>query len=188
MAKRLAQMGNVYPAISVEGYEAETDARRGKGTYKKIMNAMEALRDEGTLFGFSITATRNNTELVCSDEFMDGLINKGASFGWYFTYVPIGKKPDMNLMPTPEQRLHLRNQVHHLRYDKPVFIGDFGMMDHTLVVVSPVVDDISTSTMLVMLNLCICHFTVDNIKNKSLKEVFSPFFRAIQETNHMIII
>jgi len=27
-----------------------------------------------------------------------------------------------------------------------------------------------------------CHFTVDNIKNKSLKEVISsPFFRAIQE-------
>jgi hypothetical protein len=128
-------------------------------------------------------ATRNNTELVCSDEFMDGLINKGASFGWYFTYVPIGKKPDMNLMPTPEQRLHLRNQVHHLRYDKPVFIGDFWND-------GPYVGGcLAGGRRYFHINNagdvepCVfCHFTVDNIKNKSLKEVFSsPFFRAIQE-------
>ncbi|HSV30925.1 MAG TPA: radical SAM protein, partial [Atribacteraceae bacterium] len=36
-AKRLAHMGNVYPAISVEGYEKETDARRGKGAFAKVM-------------------------------------------------------------------------------------------------------------------------------------------------------
>ena len=183
MAKRLAQMGNVYPAISVEGYEAETDARRGKGAYQKIMNAMEALRDEGALFGFSITATRNNTELVSSDEFMDSLINKGASFGWYFTYVPIGKKPDIGLMPTPEQRLYLRNQVHHLRYDKPIFIGDFwndGPYVGGCIAGGRRYFHINNSG---DVEPCVfCHFTVDNIKNKSLKEVFSsPFFRAIQE-------
>jgi len=36
MARRLAEAGNITPAISVEGYEAETDARRGKGVYKKF--------------------------------------------------------------------------------------------------------------------------------------------------------
>ncbi|MCX6090563.1 MAG: radical SAM protein [Candidatus Atribacteria bacterium] len=183
LARRLSKMGNVYPCISVEGYEAETDARRGKGTYKKIMGAMEALRDEGVLFGFSITATSKNTELVCSDEFMDNLINKGPSFGWYFTYVPVGKKPDVSLMPTPEQRLVLRDHVHHLRYDKPIFIGDFWND-------GPYVGGcLAGGRRYFHINNagdvepCVfCHFTVDNIKDKSLKEVFSsPFFRAIQE-------
>ena len=183
VAKRLAQMGNVYPAISVEGYEKETDERRGKGTFKKIMQAMEALRDEGVLFGFSITATRHNTELVSSDEFIEFLINKGCAFGWFFTYVPIGKKPDTSLMPTPEQRLHLRNQVHRIRYEKPIFIGDFWND-------GPYVGGcIAGGRRYFHINNagdvepCVfCHFTVDNVKDKSLKEVFSsPFFRAIQK-------
>ncbi|MCX7729763.1 MAG: SPASM domain-containing protein [Candidatus Caldatribacterium sp.] len=147
------------------------------------MQAMEALRDEGVLFGFSITATRYNTELVSSDEFMDFLINKGCSFGWYFTYVPVGKKPDTSLMPTPEQRIYLRNQVHRLRYEKPIFIGDFWND-------GPYVGGcIAGGRRYFHINNmgdvepCVfCHFTVDNIRNKSLKEVIaSPFFRAIQE-------
>ncbi|MGQ9746390.1 MAG: radical SAM protein [Candidatus Caldatribacteriaceae bacterium] len=182
LAKRLAQMGNVYPAISVEGYEEETDNRRGKGTFRRIMEAMEALRDEGVLFGFSITATRQNTELVSSDEFMDFLISKGCSFGWYFTYVPVGKKPDVNLMPTPEQRIYLRNQVHRLRYEKPIFIGDFwndGPYVGGCIAGGRRYFHINNSG---DIEPCVfCHFTVDNIKNKSLKEAFSsPFFRAIQ--------
>jgi len=35
MASRMADLGNITPAISVEGYEAETDERRGKGVSKE---------------------------------------------------------------------------------------------------------------------------------------------------------
>ena len=44
IAQRLSQLGNVTPAISIEGYEQETDERRGKGVYNKIMKAMENLK------------------------------------------------------------------------------------------------------------------------------------------------
>lgn len=70
-AKRLAEVGNVTPAISVEGFEEETDRRRGKGVFKKILHAMENLRQEGVPFGVSITAMRHNAELVLSEEFID---------------------------------------------------------------------------------------------------------------------
>ncbi|HSV32119.1 MAG TPA: SPASM domain-containing protein, partial [Atribacteraceae bacterium] len=121
-------------------------------------------------------------ELVSSDEYMEFLIGKGCYYGWYFTYVPIGKKPDINLMPTPEQRLLLRSRVHKMRYDKPIFIGDFwndgpyvgGCLagGRRYFHINNVGD----------VEPCVfCHFTVDNIKDRSLKEVFSsPFFRAIQ--------
>ncbi len=36
-AARMRQLGNVTPAISVEGFEAETDARRGKGVHRQIV-------------------------------------------------------------------------------------------------------------------------------------------------------
>ena len=35
VAKKLAELGNVVPLISVEGYEKETDERRGAGVHKK---------------------------------------------------------------------------------------------------------------------------------------------------------
>ena len=53
MAKRLAQMGNVYPAISVEGYKKRLMNVEEK-EHSKIMQAMEALRDEGVLLAFPL--------------------------------------------------------------------------------------------------------------------------------------
>ena len=55
VAKKLAELGNITPAISVEGFEKETDTRRGKGVYKRIRKAMQNLRDSGVPFGISIT-------------------------------------------------------------------------------------------------------------------------------------
>ena len=44
--KKLGELGNFGLAISVEGFEEETDMRRGKGTYKKVMEAMDLLKKE----------------------------------------------------------------------------------------------------------------------------------------------
>lgn len=59
-AARLAEAGNITPAISVEGFETETDTRRGEGVHGRIMKAFDALRRHGVPFGVSATATRHN--------------------------------------------------------------------------------------------------------------------------------
>ena len=48
------------PCISVEGFEKETDERRGKGTFQIIMNVMDELRERGAIYGYSATATKLN--------------------------------------------------------------------------------------------------------------------------------
>ncbi len=125
MAKRFSEYGNVYPAISIEGDESLTDARRGKGAYKKIMQAMDNLSKYGCLFGFSLTHTRVNHEFTCSDLFIDNLIDHGAAFGWYFQYIPVGRDPVMELVPTAEQRVERRHYVHGIRRNKPILVYDF---------------------------------------------------------------
>jgi sulfatase maturation enzyme AslB (radical SAM superfamily) len=80
-AERLSQVGNVLPCISIEGMREETDRRRGKGHFDKIISAMEALRKHAVIFGFSATATRENNELVVSDEFIDFFEQKGCFIG-----------------------------------------------------------------------------------------------------------
>ena len=125
MVKRIARAGNILPAISIEGFEEETDLRRGKGHYKKVMEAMQLLKEEGVLFGFSSTQTRLNSDLITSDAFVDHMVDMGCTLGWYFTYIPIGREPNLELMATPKQRDELRRWVLHVRHTKPILAADF---------------------------------------------------------------
>lgn len=187
MARRLAKLGNVAPAISVEGFEKETDFRRGNGVFKKVMQAMDNLRKHGVLFGFSATPTRYNSELLASDEFVDFYINKGCKFGWYFQYIPIGLKPDVKMMATPEQREHLRLRLKEMRKTKPVFFGDFWNDGPYVKGCMAGCSQVGNGSYFHVnhkgdVEPCgFVHFTVDNIKNKPLKEVInSKFFKAIR--------
>ncbi|NLL18533.1 MAG: radical SAM protein [Clostridia bacterium] len=124
-ARDLARVGNFALAISVDGFEEETDRRRGKGTFRKVMKAMDILREVGVGFGFSATYHKYNTQIVGSDEFVDFLINKGCLFGWYFTYMPIGKHAVVDMMVTAGQREYMYHRVRKMRAEKPCFLLDF---------------------------------------------------------------
>ena len=124
-AKRLSELGNVLIVISIEGYEEETDRWRGKGVYKKIMNAFNYLREERVLIGTSATVTRENTEVVASETFVDFMLEKGSFAQMYFLYIPVNGQADFSLMVAPEQRNHLRRQVMYFRETKPMFFLDF---------------------------------------------------------------
>lgn len=124
-AKKLGQLGNFGLAISVEGFEEDTDMRRGKGTYKKVMKAMDLLKKEGVVFGFSTCYHKYNTYSIATEDYIDFLIDKGCSFGWYFTYMPIGQDAVTDLIATPDQRKYMYHQVRELRTKKPIFLLDF---------------------------------------------------------------
>ncbi len=125
-AARLGEVGNVFPAISVEGFEHQTDARRGSGIYGQNRRAREALARHGVMTGFSATLTRENCEAICTDDFIDLRIQEGDMFGWFFLMQPIGRSPRLDLMVTSDQRALLRDTVYRWRQeDRPIFLGDF---------------------------------------------------------------
>ena len=109
VAERLAKSGNAIPQISVEGFEKETDERRGKGVFQKILKAMENLREAGMPFVVSVTSTKKNVNTLLSDEFYDFWFEKqGAIHMWQFQLMPIGRgKEVFDLMPSPEERIKL---------------------------------------------------------------------------------
>lgn len=123
--ERLQACGNAAPGISVEGWEAQTDFRRGRGVYRKLMATMDALREAGIFFGFSATATRLNAEAFYDEDFYDFMAEKGCLFGWFFLFVPVGKDSSVDLMVTPQQRDRLRQVVYRMRMTKPIFVADF---------------------------------------------------------------
>jgi MoaA/NifB/PqqE/SkfB family radical SAM enzyme len=113
------------PCISVEGFEAETNKRRGDGHFGKLLGAFARLRDAGIPFGFSATATRENNDLITSDAFVRFYAEQGALLGWYFQYMPIGRDPALDLVPTPEQRLERMHRLLDLREKHDILLADF---------------------------------------------------------------
>jgi len=120
----LLGLGNVAPGISVEGYREATDARRGTGVYEKVLAAVERLRAAGVLFGISVTYTRNNIPEVTSDAFVQHWVDRGAIFARYFMFMPVGKDPFLELVPTPEQRVECGARIASLRQQFPIFLAD----------------------------------------------------------------
>ena len=121
----MIRVANFVPAISVEGFEEATDARRGEGTYAKVSRAMELLRENGLPFGVSCCYTSANASSIASEEFFDWLIEKGALFAWIFTYMPVGVGSPTSLMVHADQREHLYRFVREMREKKPLFTLDF---------------------------------------------------------------
>ncbi len=125
-AERMGELGNITPAISVEGKVKTTEERRGEGVFGKVMNAFENLRAAGVPFGLSMTATRYNCDELLSDDVLDFYFDEqGATYGWIFQYMPIGTNYDLSLMVTPEQRLGLQRRMWRVISDRKVFLMDF---------------------------------------------------------------
>lgn len=182
VADRIRDLGNICPTISIEGSREATDARRGAGTYDRIMAAMDRLRERGIMFAFSATATSQNIDDITSDTFADLMVEKGAFYGWYFAYMPVGRDPDLSLMPSAEQRDQLRRGVMRIRSTRPLLVADF-WGDGTLTG-----GCLSAGRKYIHINNkgdvepCIfAHFATDNIKDKPLLDCLtSDFFKDLR--------
>ena len=126
--KEVVRLGNIAFMLSIEGTPETNDARRGEGHYAAVMHAMDLLKKYGILFGTSICYTSQNIEAVTNDAFMRFLCEKGAHFGFYFHYMPVGNEAAPELMPTPEQRKYMIDRIRYLRSsecDIPFYPMDF---------------------------------------------------------------
>lgn len=183
VADRIQKLGNVAPMFSLEGFETETDARRGSGTFKKVMNGMDLLRERGVVFGVSSAVSTNNFETVSSKKFIQMLIDKGAKISWYFMYMPVGVGVNTKDMLKPEERIELGRRIRNIRTSMPYFCVDF-FND------APFVGGCIAGKYYCHINAkedvepCIfAHFSSINIKGKPLIEAFrTPFFKELRKS------
>ena len=122
------RLGNLMFLLSIEGTPDTNDARRGEGHYASVMRAMDLLRRSRIPFGISVCYTSQNIDSVTSDEFFRFVSGKGALFGFYFHYMPVGQNAVPALMPTVEQRRMIIDRIRRIRSaecDIPFFPMDF---------------------------------------------------------------
>lgn len=171
-ARRFAELGNVTFAISIEGDREANDRRRGKGAYDRLMKSMDYLRQAGVLFGFSATHTTWNHQQITSEEFIRSMYEKGAAYGWIFQYIPIGREPTMDLVPTPEQRVERFRRVQELRQKYPVAVFDFWNDGEVTYGCMAYGKRYLHVTNLGWVEPCVfVHFAKDNVRKRRLKDI-----------------
>ena len=113
--EEMKRVGNLMLAISLEGSPEVNDLRRGEGVYGKVMHAMDLLKENGLIFGTSICYTSKNYESVISKEFVKLMVDKGCRYAMYFHYMPVGNDASLELLPTPEQRMYIKDRIREIR-------------------------------------------------------------------------
>lgn len=184
--ERLASLGNAAVTISVDGFQTETDRRKGPGTFEKAMEVMRKLNKAGVIVGFSAMVSRYNFEVIYSDAFIDAMIKNGAGYGWIPIAVPQGSachEPD--IIPTKEQKAKVRDLVKDLKQRKPILLMDF-LND------ADISEGCSAARLVTHINAngevepCILMpFSADNIRKKPFSEILrSEFFQGIRDIRY----
>jgi len=89
MIRRLRKQKNMVPVVSIEGYESETDGRRGEGVYDRALRTISALSSGGVFFGTSITLTNGNFDTVTGTDFISRLVSAGCKLFFFIDYIPV---------------------------------------------------------------------------------------------------
>lgn len=106
ITERLKKQRNVVPVISLEGYEEETDERRGKGVHERLLGIVEKLKNQGIFWSVSLTITRANFTTVTDEQFIGNLVNKGCKLFFFVEYTPVVENTEEWLL-TATQRAEL---------------------------------------------------------------------------------
>ena len=124
-ALKLKQMGNITPVISIEGLEAVSDERRrAKNVYASAIDALSNCVDAKLFTGVAASICQSNFEQLVNPEFLQGLIDMGACYVWYYIYRPVGSNPCPELALNKKQVLSLRRFLVESRIKFPIIIVD----------------------------------------------------------------
>ena len=125
MAETLRQCANVTPLISFEGDEDVADIRRGgTNVYQSATQAIENSVKAGLITGVAISVCKSNLEMAMSPAFINGLIEKGVAYLWYYIYRPVGPNPEYQLALSSEEIRQLRQHMVDARMKYSIAIID----------------------------------------------------------------
>ncbi len=100
---KLKRQNNFVPVISLEGFEEDTDGRRGKGVYNHLQKIIQKIKGKGIFWSVSLTVTRLNFSAVTNTQFVRNLFVQGCKLFFFVEYTPIREGTDDWIL-TEEQR------------------------------------------------------------------------------------
>ena len=125
IAKRMHELGNITPLISVEGSNEVVDERRGgSDVNNKTFQGIKNCIDHKLFTGVCTSICKTNFDDMVRESWCDQLIDLGVMYMWFHTYRPIGPDPSEDLALSPEQQRQTRQFVVDMRAKKPIAFID----------------------------------------------------------------
>ncbi len=122
--RRLREVGNVTPLISLDGFGENNDMRRGKGVFEAADEGLKRLQKAKVLFGIATTTTGKNMDEVMNDLYVEHFIKRGAMYLWYYIFRPVGETPHPEYCMQREQIVEMRRRLLALRKRHPILLID----------------------------------------------------------------
>ena len=110
MVKFFKKNKNVIPILSIEGYQEQTDRRRGSGVFNRVLQVADKLNHNNIHFGTSLTLTSENYETLLNDEFIRDIVNQGSKLNFFVEFVP-QNNDQMGLCLSPSQKAKLSQKL-----------------------------------------------------------------------------
>ena len=122
--EKMKRFRNIIPVISLEGYEEDTDNRRGEGVYEHAKGIAEELGKKNIFYGVSLTYTSHNCNAVTDNEFIKSLVDLKCKLFLFVEYVAV-KKGTEDWIPTDEQRVLMPYIIKLFRQKFPALFTAF---------------------------------------------------------------
>jgi MoaA/NifB/PqqE/SkfB family radical SAM enzyme len=124
-ARRMRQLGNVTPLISVEGNEIVSDERRGRAdVFSRTMEGIQNCLKHKVFTGVCTSLCQTNIDDLLTEKWVDRLIEMGVMYTWFHVYRPMGPDACPDLCLTSAQQYQARKFVVEMRAKKPIIIVD----------------------------------------------------------------
>ena len=125
VARRMRELGNITPVVSIEGLEEESDRRRGRDeVYSRSLEGLRKCRRNRLIFGAAASICKGNYNDLVSMKYLEALAREGAMYMWYYIYRPVGAEPNPENCLTQEQIRGLRQFLVEARRTAPLFVID----------------------------------------------------------------
>ena len=99
VARRMRQLGNISPLVSVEGNEIVSDQRRGKAqVFSRTMQGLQNCLDAHVITGVCTSLCQTNMDLL-TEAWLDRLIDMGVLYTWFHIYRPVGAEASPGIVP-----------------------------------------------------------------------------------------
>lgn len=125
VAEKLRKIGNTTPLVSIEGLEISSDERRGKKeVFSRSLRGLDHCLKAGLLTGVATSVCQSNIDDLLTESWLRELIKRGVHYVWYYTYRPVGPKPNFQLALRPEQLVRVRRFIVEMRSRLPITLID----------------------------------------------------------------
>ena len=92
--------------------------------FQSASKAIDNCINAGLITGVAISVCKSNLKMAMSPEFINGLINKGVAYLWYYIYRPVGPNPNYELALSADEIRQLRQHIVDARVKYSIAIID----------------------------------------------------------------